>query len=177
MISGTVSWIVEQVPAVHEGIAVAVVLDLGTEQLAEPKQQLGLVGDCVHPRQEEQAAPFADRGTERFGLRFERRHRLAGADQRRESHRRAEGGIGEGSELAEAVGTIGCGGCRADTFAVCGHDLAPVRVSAVPQPCAGSSALQATPSPVGVFPSWRATPVVLWMCIIQPNCPCTTRGP
>ena len=133
--------VVEQVAAIHERVAVSVVLDLRSEQLAEPQQELRLVGNLVHLGQQQQSTPFADRGTERFRLRFERRHRLSCTGERREAHHRAEGGIGEGGELARAVGAIRCGKCRADTFATCGHELAPVHVSAVPQLCAGSSAL------------------------------------
>ena len=117
---------VEQVPAVHEGIAVAVVLDLRTEQPAEPQQQFGLVGYLVHLRNEEEAAAGADLGAERFRLGFECRDRLR-TGQRRELHRRAEARARERSQLIEPIGTAR-GGCREGAISQRGHGSAPVPV-------------------------------------------------
>ena len=124
MISGERVVEVEQVPAVHEGIAVAVVLDLRAEQPAEPQQQFGLVGYLVHLRNEEESAPGADLGAERFRLGFECRDRLACSGQYRESHRRAEAGTGEGGELKKAVGAARRGRFLADTFTNRRHGFA-----------------------------------------------------
>ena len=49
-------------------------------------------------------APGADFGAECFRLGFEHRNRLR-TGQRRELHRRAEAGAGEGGHLVESVGT------------------------------------------------------------------------
>ena len=74
----------------------AVVLDLGAEQAAEPNQQIGLVVGRGQTRHQHQTAAFGERRGQALGLALGRRHEVARARAADQFDAATEMGAGQG---------------------------------------------------------------------------------
>ena len=90
-----------QLGLLRQGLVI--ILDLGTEQTAQPHQQLGLFGYPLHRRHQQQALRGVERTRQQLGLGLRRGDRRAGVGRAREARDATETRARQGPELEAAV--------------------------------------------------------------------------